>query len=86
MPQGPGTGVRFGSERWMSFVRTHAKAALACDFFVTVAANFRILYGLVIMERGRRPIHHFNVTDHPTPEWRLQQFREIMQGEEVITA
>jgi putative transposase len=28
------------------------------------------------MEIGNRRIFHFNVTDHPTSEWALQQFRE----------
>lgn len=84
MPQGAGTGDRPCSERWMTFVRNHAKATLACDFFVTATANLRMLYVLVIMEIGTRRIIHFNVTDRPTSEWTLQQFRETVQGEEVI--
>ncbi len=76
MPRHPGTQDRLGSQQWMTFVKTHAKAILACDFLVTVTANFRILYVLVIMEIGNRRIVHYNVTDHPTSEWALQQFRE----------
>jgi putative transposase len=34
------------------------------------------------MEVGGRRITHFNVTAHPTAEWRLQQFREAISGEE----
>jgi hypothetical protein len=30
------------------------------------------------MEVGTRKIVHFNVTDHPTADWTLQQFREVM--------
>jgi putative transposase len=82
MPQGTGTGDRPCSERWMTFVKNHAKAIWASDFFVVVTANFRMLYVLVIMEIGTRRIIHFNVTDHPTSEWTLQQFREAIRGDE----
>lgn len=64
----------------MTFVRNHAKTILACDFFVAVTVSFRILYVLVIIEIGTWRIVHFNVTDHPTSEWTLQQFREGVQG------
>jgi putative transposase len=66
-------------QRWITFVRNHAKAIVACDFFVVVTANFRILYVFVIMQLGTRRILHSNVTDHPTAEWTLQQFREALQ-------
>ncbi len=84
MPPGTGTGVRPCSERWMTFVRNHAKSILACDFFMAITANFRMLYVLVIMEIGTRRIIHFNVTDHPTSEWTLQQFREVLRGEDLM--
>ena len=66
----------------MTFVRNHAQGILACDFFVTVTASFRVLYVFVIMEVGTRRIAHFNVTDHPTADWTLQHFREVITGEE----
>ena len=69
------------SQRWMTFVRNHAQDILACDFFVTVTARFWVLYVFVIMEVGTRRIAHFNVTAHPTAEWTLQQFREVITGE-----
>ena len=69
------------SQRWLTFVRNHAQAMLACDFFVVVTARFRILYVLVIMEPGRRRILHHNVTAHPSAEWTLQQFLEALTGE-----
>jgi transposase InsO family protein len=77
---GPWNGV--SSQRWMTFVRNHAHAILACDFFVSVSAGFRILYVFVIMEIGTRRIAHFNVTEHPTADWTLQQFREVITGEQ----
>lgn len=66
----------------MTFVRNHFQGILACDFFVTVTASFRVLYVFVVMEVGTRRITHFNVTAHPTADWTLQQFREIITGEE----
>jgi len=65
-------------QRWLTFVRNHAKGIVACDFFVVVTAAFRTLYVFVIMELGTRRILHHNVTDHPTAEWTLQQFRETL--------
>jgi len=70
------------SQRWMTFVRNHAKAIIACDFFIVVTATFRLVYVFVIMEVGSRRILHFNATLHPTAEWTLQQFRECVTGEE----
>jgi putative transposase len=69
-------------QRWMMFVRNHAKAIIACDFFVVVAAAFQLVYVFVIMEVGTRRLLHFNVTCHPTADWTLQQFRECVAGDE----
>jgi hypothetical protein len=47
-------GPRRGpSSRWMTFVRNHAEGFLACDFFVTVTASFRVQYVFVVMEVAR---------------------------------
>jgi putative transposase len=72
----PGGGSR--DQRWATFVRNHAKAIVACDFFASITATFQILYVFVAMEIGSRRILHFNVTAHPTAEWTTQQFREIL--------
>ena len=48
---------------------------------VTVTASFRLLYVFVIMQVGTRRIAHFNVTGHPTADWALQQFREVITGD-----
>jgi transposase InsO family protein len=77
--KGPQRGP--SSQRWVTFVRNHAQAILACDFFLTVTASFRLLYVFVIMELGSRRIAHFNVTAHSTSDWTLQQFREVITGE-----
>jgi transposase InsO family protein len=82
MPLDAGPQKRVPSQPWMTFVRNHAQAILACDFFVVVTTRFRLLYVFVIMEVGSRKIAHFNVTDHPTAAWTLQQLREVITGEQ----
>jgi hypothetical protein len=46
--------------------------------FIFITATFRIVYVLVAMEIGSRRILHCNVTEHPTAEWTVQQFREFL--------
>jgi transposase InsO family protein len=82
MSAGPGTKNGSGSQAWSSFVRNHARAVLACDFFVTVTATFRVLYIFVVLEVGTRRILHWNVTEHPTAEWTIQQVRMLVPGDQ----
>jgi len=67
-----------GDQRWATFVRNHAKAIVATDFFTVVSATFRVYYVLVVMEIGSRRILHFNVTVHPTADWVRQQLRQAI--------
>jgi hypothetical protein len=73
-----GTRRGRGDQRWATIVRSHAQGSVACDFFVTVTASFRVLYDFVLMEGGRRRILHVNVTDHPAAAWTAQQLREAI--------
>ena len=66
------------NQRWSTFIRNHANGIVACDFFVSVTLGFRILYIFVALEIGSRRLLHFNVTEHPTSEWTLQQLREAL--------
>ena len=78
MPKRPPSRPR-GDQRWSTFLRNHARAIVACDFFVAVTATFRLLYVLVVLiEHGSRRLLHFNVTQHPSAEWTLQQLREVV--------
>ena len=67
-------------QRWLTFIRNHAKVMVACDFFVVITATFRTFYVLIVVEIGSRRILHYNATAHPTAEWTLQQFREALPG------
>jgi len=81
MPKRP-PGQPRGDQRWATFLRNHAKAILACDFFVTVTATFQLLYVFVLIHHGSRRLLHFNVTAHPTAAWTLQQLREAIGFEQ----
>jgi putative transposase len=69
----PRDGAR--SQCWSTFVRNHASAGLACDFFEVVTATFRVVYVFVVLEVGSRRIRHWNVIEYPIAEWTTQQFR-----------
>jgi len=68
-------------QRWSTFLKNHAAAIVACDFFVVASASFRIFYVLVVMEHASRRIIHLNVTSHPTAAWTLQQLREAIPSD-----
>ena len=67
-----------GDQRWPTFLKNHARGIIACDFFVSVTATFRLLYVFVVIEHGSRRLVHFNVTTHPTAAWTLQQLCEAI--------
>jgi transposase InsO family protein len=71
-----------GDLRWSTFLRLHAQGIIACDFFVTVTATFRLLYVFVVIEHQSRRLVHCNVTAHPSAAWTLQQLREAVGFEE----
>ena len=62
-------------------MRNHAHAVVACDFFTIVTARFCVLYVFVVLEVGTRRILHWNITEHPTAEWTIQQFRSVIPPE-----
>jgi putative transposase len=45
-------------QRWAMFLRNHARGIVACDFFVSVTATFRIVYVFVALEIGSRRLVH----------------------------
>jgi len=49
---------------------------------VTITAGFRALYVFVVLEVGTRRIVHWNVTEHPTADWTVQQFRAVVPGDQ----
>jgi putative transposase len=61
---------------WATFLRNHRELITAMDFFTVPTLTFRVLYCFFVIEHGRRKILHFNVTEHPTSTWIVQQLRE----------
>jgi transposase InsO family protein len=61
---------------WATFLRNHREVIAAMDFFTVPTITFRVLYCFFVIEHGRRKILHFNVTDHASSSWIVQQLRE----------
>jgi putative transposase len=80
-PPAAPVGHRRHDQRWSTFLKNHAAAIIACDFWVVASASFRILYVLVVMEHASRRLIHLNVTAHPTAAWSLQQLREAVPSD-----
>jgi hypothetical protein len=50
---------------------------------VVPTISFRLLYGLLIMDHGRRQILWLGVTAHPTAEWLANQLTEACGWEQA---
>ena len=66
------------AKRWLAFLQNHREVIVALDFFTVPTVTFRLLYCFFVIEHGQRRILRFNVTQHPTPQWVVQQLREIL--------
>jgi transposase InsO family protein len=64
------------SQGWKTFLRNHADGIASIDLFVVPTISFRLLYGLLILQHGRRQMLWIGVTAHPTAEWIAQQLTE----------
>jgi len=69
----PGRGT---IRAWGTFLRNHREALAAMDFFTVPTVTFRVLTVWFLIHHGRRKIVHFNITEHPTAPWVMQQLRE----------
>jgi transposase InsO family protein len=68
-------------QRWTTFLRSHRDPITGMDFFVVPTVRFRLLYVWFAIDHGRRRILHFNVTEHPTSCWVVQQLRGVFPNE-----
>jgi transposase InsO family protein len=69
------------AKRWLAFLRNHREAIVAMDFFTVPTISFGVLYCFFVISHDRRRILHFNVTNHPTSLWIVQQLREAFPFE-----
>ena len=52
------------SQGWRSFLHNHADRIASMDLFVVPTISFRLLYGFLILQHGRRQILWLGVTAH----------------------
>jgi transposase InsO family protein len=71
------------SQSWRTFLRNHADAIAAADFFVLPTINFQLLFGFVIVHHGRRQWLSFGVTSNPTAEWLARQLTEAFPWDQA---
>ena len=64
------------SQGWRAFLHNYADGIAAMNLFVVPTVSFRLLYGLLILQPGRRQILWLGVTAHPTAEWIARQLTE----------
>lgn len=64
------------AKRWLAFLRNHREAIAAMGFFTVPTITFGTLYCFFNIGHDRRRILHFNVTEHPTSAWVVQQLRQ----------
>jgi transposase InsO family protein len=73
------------SQAWKTFLQNHADGIAAIDLFVVPTVGFKLLFGLVVLDHGRRRILHIAATHHPTSEWIARQIVEAFPREEGPT-
>lgn len=66
------------SQTWKTFLKNHIGEIVATDFFVVPTVRMRVLFVFLVLERTRRKVAHFAVTEHPTAEWAGQQMVEAV--------
>jgi hypothetical protein len=64
------------AKSWLRFLQNHREVVAAFDFFTVPTVTFRLLYWFFVIDHRRRRVLYFNLTDHPTAEWVVQQLRE----------
>ena len=70
-------------QRWLTFLRNHAKYIVGIDFFVARTIFFKAIYVFVAISHHRRKILHFSVTSNPNSQWAIQQLRETFAFDET---
>ena len=62
-------------QRWLTFLRNHAKHIIGIDFFVARTIFFKSIHVFVAISHDRRRILHFAVSPNPHSQWAIQQLR-----------
>src|SRR3989441_2851723 len=64
------------TQTWKTFLHNHIGQLVSIDFFTVPTITMRVLFVFIVLERRRRQVLHFNVTEHPTAAWTSQQIIE----------
>ena len=67
----------------MTFLRNHRDVVSAMDFFIVPTIKFQILFVFFVIDHKRRIIRHFNVTNHPSALWVIQQLRDAFPFNQI---
>ena len=70
-------------QRWLTFLKNHAKHIVGIDFVVVRTVFFNAIYVFVAISHDRRKILHFAVTANPHSQWAIQQLRETFAFNET---
>ena len=70
-------------QRWLTFLRNHAKYTVGIDFAVVRTITFKAIYIYVAISHDRRKIMHFAVSLNPHSQWAIQQLRETSAFDET---
>ena len=63
---------------WSAFLRAHAGAVLACDFFTVETVRLKTLYVFFVIEVHTRRVLVAGCTGQPTAGWVTQQARHLV--------
>jgi hypothetical protein len=69
-------------QRWITFLRNHAKYTVGIDFLVVRTIFFKAIYVFIAISHDRRKILHFAVSSSPHSQWAIQQLRETFAFDE----
>ena len=70
-------------QRWLTFLRNHAKYTVGIDFLVVRTFFFKSIYVFVAISHDRRRIVHFGISSKPHSQWAIQQLRETFAFDET---
>ena len=69
-------------QRWLTFLRNHAKYIVGIDFAVVRTIFFKSIHVFIAISHHRRKILHFSVSSKPHSQWAIQQLRETFSFDE----
>ena len=71
------------TQRWLTFLRNHAKYTVGIDFLVVRTIFFKSIYVFIAISHDRRKILHFAISSKPHSQWAIQQLRETFAFDET---